>query len=216
MSPRRSGGSERSSEIMLGAARLFRERGIKSVSVDDIVQAAGIAKGTFYLYFRTKDDLLARMAEAVIDRMVEAVEAAGTQGDNPIDSFVAAVAAMRVVDRQEQYLADALNHPENTALHELANMALVSKVGPVLAEVVERGRTAGVFDLEDSLSTMQFLLAGQSALLGGGRFSWSPEEQVARLQATLIIIERALGAPKGSITTPLAKVFNKGGNDASL
>ncbi len=215
MSPRRSGGSERSSEIMMGAARLFRERGIKSVSIDEIVQAAGIAKGTFYLYFRTKDELLAKMAEAVIARMAEAVAAAGQSDGDVIDCFVNAIVAMRIVDRDEQYFAEALNHPDNSALHDLANMALVRQVGPVLAAIVERGKAHGVFDVEDGLSTMEFLLAGQAALLGGGRFNWSVEEQMARLRATLIIMERALGAATDSLVVPLMDVFSGGDSNAA-
>ncbi len=215
MSPRRSGGSERSSEIMMGAARLFRERGIKSVSIDEIVQAVGIAKGTFYLYFRTKDELLAKMAEAVIGRMAEAVEAAGQGDGDVIGCFVNAIVAMRSVDRDEQYLADALNHPDNSALHELANMALVRQVAPVLAAIVERGKATGIFNVEDTLSTMEFMLAGQAALLGGGRFNWSADEQTARLRATLIIMERALGASQDSLLVPLMDIFAGGDRDAA-
>lgn len=40
------------------ALRLFREKGYDSVTVDDITQAAGTAKGTFYTYFRTKSDII--------------------------------------------------------------------------------------------------------------------------------------------------------------
>lgn len=200
---------------MMGAARLFRERGMRSVSIDEIVQAAGIAKGTFYLYFRTKDELLAKMAEAVIGRMAEAVEAAAQAESDVPTCFLNAIAAMRRVDRDEQYLADALNHPENSALHELANVALVRKVAPMLAAIVERGKATGVFNVEDALSTMEFLLAGQAALLGGGRFNWSADEQTARLRATLIIMERALGASKDSLLVPLMDIFATGGRDAA-
>lgn len=40
------------------ALRLFREKGYDGVTVDDITQAAGTAKGTFYTYFRTKSDII--------------------------------------------------------------------------------------------------------------------------------------------------------------
>ncbi len=43
--------------IFLGAEELFQRYGYKKVSVDDIVAKAGVAKGTFYLYFKTKDEL---------------------------------------------------------------------------------------------------------------------------------------------------------------
>lgn len=45
-------------EMLLGAAyRLFTQKGFNSTTISDIVEKAGVAKGTFYLYFRDKYDL---------------------------------------------------------------------------------------------------------------------------------------------------------------
>ncbi|WP_137150896.1 TetR/AcrR family transcriptional regulator [Devosia sp. FKR38] len=206
MSPRRSGGPERANEILASAAKLFQEKGVRAVSIDDIVRGAGIAKGTFYLYFKTKDDLLARLADALVAQMAQAAAEAGRNGDTALDRFAHAVLAMQRIDRSQPYLADALNHPENSVLHDLTNIALVRQLAPVLAAIVEGGKGEGDFDVDDAQATLEFLLAGQAALLGGGRFNWSPEEHAARLRATLIIIERALGTAKGALMTRLASL----------
>lgn len=206
MSPRRSASPDRAEEIMVSAARLFREKGVRAVSIDEIVQGAGIAKGTFYLYFKSKDDLLQKLAEAVVLHMAEAVKEAAQGEGNDLDRFAAAVTAMQRVDRGEKYLVDTLNHPDNVALHDLANVALVRQLAPVLAVIVERGRDAGLFQVEDALATLEFVLAGQAALLGGGRFNWTPREHAARLRATLIIVERALGTAKGALLERLGHI----------
>ena len=212
MSPRRVDEAERAGVIIASAARLFREKGVRSVSIDEIVQGAGIAKGTFYLYFKTKDDLLEKLADAVVRQMVAAAATAAAETEGrALDRFAAAVIAMQRVDRGEKYLVDALNHPENSVLHDLANTALVRNVAPVLAAIVEAGRAEGDFDVDDALSTVEFLLAGQAALLGGGRFNWSPAEHAIRLRATLIVVERALGAQPGALLTRLAPVATQGG-----
>lgn len=49
-----------------GAAQ-FRERGYRGTSVDDIVEAAGVARGTFYKYFRDKQDLLVAVAAEIYE-----------------------------------------------------------------------------------------------------------------------------------------------------
>src|SRR5690606_22727476 len=46
------------------ALALFAERGYEQVSVDDILQAANISKGTFYHYFSGKEQLLAELDAA--------------------------------------------------------------------------------------------------------------------------------------------------------
>ncbi|HZG54862.1 FAD-dependent oxidoreductase [Paenibacillus sp.] len=49
------------------AVRLFVERGYEQVSVDEIIQAANISKGTFYHYFESKEDLLGELTSVQAD-----------------------------------------------------------------------------------------------------------------------------------------------------
>jgi len=52
-------GSERTRAAIRDAAnRLFIKRGVDDTTVDAICAAAGVSKGTFYLYFRRREDLL--------------------------------------------------------------------------------------------------------------------------------------------------------------
>ena len=44
--------------ILDAATRLFLDRSVTETAIDDVVRLAGVAKGTFYLYFRDKYDLL--------------------------------------------------------------------------------------------------------------------------------------------------------------
>lgn len=48
-------------ELFLSAYNLFVENGIEKTSIDDIAKNAGVAKGTFYLYFNDKYDLLNKL-----------------------------------------------------------------------------------------------------------------------------------------------------------
>ena len=47
--------------ILDAAYELFIEKSFKNTSIDDVVKSAGIAKGTFYLYFKDKHDLMERI-----------------------------------------------------------------------------------------------------------------------------------------------------------
>ena len=50
--------NEKRMKIIETAYRLFQQKSVSSTAVDDVVKAAGIARGTFYLYFKDKSDLL--------------------------------------------------------------------------------------------------------------------------------------------------------------
>src|SRR5580704_17663249 len=56
-------GTDKRSRILDAAQSLFLRYGVKRTSLDDVVREAGIAKGTLYLYFDSKDALFAAIAE---------------------------------------------------------------------------------------------------------------------------------------------------------
>lgn len=53
--------NEKYENILCAAFSLFEENGISAVPIDDIVKKAGVAKGTFYLYFKDKMDLISKI-----------------------------------------------------------------------------------------------------------------------------------------------------------
>src|ERR687890_992248 len=73
----------RKREIVEAAERLLQVHGSR-VRVEDVVREAGVAKGTFFLYFPSWDDLL----ETIRDRLVAEFDAAyplPTEVDGPVD-----------------------------------------------------------------------------------------------------------------------------------
>ncbi|MCR8682296.1 TetR/AcrR family transcriptional regulator, partial [Enterococcus faecium] len=66
-------------KIMLAAIDAFKEKGIEKTTISDIVKAAGVAQGTFYLYFPSKLSVMPAIAEHLIAQMVPAIEKEFTQ-----------------------------------------------------------------------------------------------------------------------------------------
>ncbi|MCK5414930.1 MAG: TetR/AcrR family transcriptional regulator, partial [Thermoplasmata archaeon] len=58
---------ERRIEFLLTAQKLFMEKGYYATSVDDIVGEMGVAKGLFYYYFKSKEDLVSQMVDHLWD-----------------------------------------------------------------------------------------------------------------------------------------------------
>jgi AcrR family transcriptional regulator len=58
---------ERRQELMDAAIRVFAEQGVHGSTVADITRAADVAKGTFYLYFDSKEHLLGALKERFVD-----------------------------------------------------------------------------------------------------------------------------------------------------
>jgi TetR/AcrR family fatty acid metabolism transcriptional regulator len=62
--------TERRREIMRAAIRCFANKGYHGSRISDIAREAGIADGTIYLYFNSKDSLLAELFDDTMDRFI--------------------------------------------------------------------------------------------------------------------------------------------------
>src|SRR5450432_1702565 len=80
--PRRAAGprdgrrAQRRQAILAAALREFSARGFASARLDDVAVAAGIAKGTIYLYFRDKETLFQDLIRSEMSPVVATLETA--------------------------------------------------------------------------------------------------------------------------------------------
>jgi AcrR family transcriptional regulator len=140
----------RRQEILAAALRCFASNGFHSTVIADIVREAGVSQGTFYLYFKTKDDVIAALADdrGQSDAMINAI--AGAEAD-PV------VALAILFELHGRTLADAKRADERRVIVQgwaeaLRNnsirqrlIANASRVQQQIALLIERGQQTGRF-----------------------------------------------------------------------
>jgi len=94
----------RTGEILAAARRLMEHKGLDSLTMDEIAQAAGVAKGTLYLYFQSKDELLQALLTQVGEAMALDLEAVLAAPDPPPDKLRRVVAMLLQYVEQEREL----------------------------------------------------------------------------------------------------------------
>src|SRR5207302_3330873 len=67
--------NEKRGRILEAAVKVFAERGFHTATVAEIARAAGVADGTIYLYFKSKDDLLLRLFDEKMTSLLEEARA---------------------------------------------------------------------------------------------------------------------------------------------
>ncbi len=74
---------ERLDDLVEAARKVFTARGVQDATVEEITEAAGVSKGTFYLYFKSKEHAVSVLWERYIDKFLAAGErvAADDGGD---------------------------------------------------------------------------------------------------------------------------------------
>ncbi|HVY47420.1 MAG TPA: helix-turn-helix domain-containing protein, partial [Minicystis sp.] len=73
--------AERRQELLRAARDVFATKGFHAAKVDDIVAAANVAKGTFYLYFRDKRSVFSELVDMFFLRLGGAILKVDVRGD---------------------------------------------------------------------------------------------------------------------------------------
>jgi AcrR family transcriptional regulator len=149
------------------ALEVFSTRGVEAASVDDIVQAAGVAKGTFYLYFNTKHDAINAVAEQMVDSVGDHVEAAANAaGRSPVDRLLALGKALQDIGRQpyEGDVVRRFHRPENQAVHDRVSEQIIARLAPTLSRIIADGIDADLFRPQDPRLAATFVLGSFASL----------------------------------------------------
>uniref|UniRef100_A0A7C5YZC9 TetR/AcrR family transcriptional regulator n=1 Tax=Caldicellulosiruptor owensensis TaxID=55205 RepID=A0A7C5YZC9_9FIRM len=77
-------------KLLDAAYHLFVEKGITATAIDEIVKKAGVAKGTFYLYFKDKEDILEKLILKKSSEIVKKAlqEVSNKEFPSPVDKFL--------------------------------------------------------------------------------------------------------------------------------
>ena len=97
---------ERRRLIIDAASRLLVSRGFQDIVLDDVAREAGVAKGTLFLYYRSKDQLFASAFASLVDQLgeaLDAVERSGRTGKPLLAETVRIV--LRHIDRNRDFLS---------------------------------------------------------------------------------------------------------------
>ena len=188
----------RKNEILDVAEQLFTVKGYEAATVNDILSAVGIAKGTFYYYFKSKEDVLDALVERRISYGVEKAEEIIASPLPPLQKLLAIIMAQKPQGQIQKDFNAVLHEADNSKMHQKSFTISILRLGPCLARAVKEGNESGVFNTPFPLESAEILLAAALLLFDDDFFHWTAEEMAAKTAAFLTAMERTLGAEAGS------------------
>jgi AcrR family transcriptional regulator len=159
-SPAATAEPDRRRELIAAARRLFLERGFSQTSVAAIVREAGVAQGTFYLYFKSKQALLPHLRAEVLRHYLRAFEESARARAKPADArLVAALTRIHAIMAEQVPLIRVLR--EATSSEEIERLLLEGRetLSRPLAELIATGRDDGSFVVDDDRMAAHLALA---------------------------------------------------------
>lgn len=185
----------RRDDLLAAGAAVFAEMGLEAATVAAITKRAGTAKGNFYRYFSSKEELLAALKIRFIDDMLDEVTAvAGRVGADDwwtlVETFISATidAILARLDELAVFHAEPTS-PENARYF----LEGEERIDAVIAAGIQQGVEAGVFRVDDPLMTATILQHGVFSTIEHAVIHGRPIDRDRLVAAAVAIARRALG-----------------------
>lgn len=147
-------------ELIYAAEALFSEKGCEQTSVSDIVKKVGVAQGTFYYYFKSKDDVLDAVLDHYLkDRLERAArEIMSNDGLNAMQKLQMIISTTLSYQTDEQNLIEFLYVDKNIVSHQKYLAKIREVFVPLITDLVEQGIREGVFEVKYPMETVDLML----------------------------------------------------------
>ncbi len=139
----------RRAQLLRAARKVFRAKGYDGASVSEIVREAGVAQGTFYLYFPSKKDAAVSLVDGLMETMAQAVATAvesRTSFEDRLESMIAAgfkVARKNADLFRLTFIGADETHPE---MHSQSpeHASLLRVITDLFSDAVDAGEMEGM------------------------------------------------------------------------
>ena len=190
----------RKNEILDAAETLFYSQGYNKTTINDILKVVEIGKGTFYHYFKAKEEVLDEIINRVIEKDIEMAQAVNE--DNTLTAaekfFKILVTQQPKESNNKVQLLEEIQKANNAEIQQKSLVATIIHLTPILADVVSQGVEQGQFNTPYPTETIEFLLSSFQVIFDDGLFNWTEVEIMTKAQAFVYMMELLLGAEKNS------------------
>ena len=203
---------ERKNELLDTAQEIFLTKGYKQTSVESIIKKVGVAKGTFYYYFKSKEDLLDKLVKRMIDKIrVEIKKIVEKKDLDAISKLEKAYSVAGNIKLENIHLIKLmlkiLYEKDNLILRYKVYKSNVELVVPEFAKIIEQGVKEKLFNTPYPYEAAK-LFFELGSILGDTmsklflELDEKPENMdkvVKEIEVYEDAMERILGAKKGTI-----------------
>jgi len=189
----------RRNELMDIAEQLFVEKGYDKVSASDIIRKAGVAQGTFYYYFQSKDEIVRTIIDRYLDRYEEFVSrVAGDASMDAPQQLRLISEALYELSLQKTKLGKQACDAAKISNHTGYRRHLRAKIIPVIQRIVSKGVEEGFFKTEYPGETAELLVVLSQHVHDELKETGDQDACRPKFEAAMAMMEKALSARKGS------------------
>lgn len=176
---RRLSSEERQSEIIRVAIELAADKGVDSVTTQDMADAMQLTQGAIFRHFATKDDIWVAVMQWIRDRLMKVLDKAAADATDPLNTiermFFAHITFISKHPAIPRLLFSELLHKKNSKLRQLIQ-GIISGYEAKIASLLEAAKSQSLApaDLDSQSAAVLYIgmvqgLVMQTSIFGGKR-----------------------------------------------
>lgn len=198
---------ERKNEILDVAGRLFAQKGYDSTSTNDILEEIGIARGTLYYHFKSKEDILDAMIDRMMGQMLVQAKALAGQKEIPVQRrLTMIIQALQIRGGPGDEIMEQIHKPQNALMHQKIQNRLLTELNPLLTGLIEEGIAQGICQTDYPSEVVEMTLLYVNTVFDDLTVH-SEEERRRKIAAFIYNLERLLQMEKGSMLEAVMPLF---------
>jgi len=190
----------RKNEILDVAENLFHSNGFDNTTISAIIEKAGIARGTVYYHFKSKEDVLNALIERHCERLLEDAKQIAEDSSIPVmQRLIQTLMAMNG-DKEgtPSVLTQQMHRPQNALMHQKTHQTMLEGIPPILMQIMEDGIREGIFNTPYPYESLEMVVAHVNTIFDDYSEKLTQQELLKRVKAFIFNLERIFGAEKGS------------------
>ncbi len=197
----------RRNEILDASEKLFIQQGFDQTSTSDILQEVGIARGTLYYHFASKEEILDGIIARLTDLAVKRASAVANQKEIPIlQRFTQTILQLNLEGEIGSEVMEQAHKPQNALMHQKMQEHMLAEVNPIITGLIEEGNDQGIFQTDYPKETTEMLMLYANTAFDTLAVQ-SEDERTRQIAAFIYNVERLLGMAKDALLEVIRPIF---------
>ena len=200
---------ERRNEILDVAERLFCAKGFDNASTNDILKEIGIARGTLYYHFKSKEDILDAMIERLTNQMVERASVIALDESIPVlERLTRTMLSFNIDNELGDMVMEQIHRPQNALMHQKLENMLLGRVNKLITKIAEDGIRQGIMHTDYPAEAVEMTMT-YSYTAFDSMVQYSEEEKQKKMMGFIYNTERLFGMESGALLEAIRPIFEK-------
>ena len=194
-------------DILESAEKLFAQKGFDYTSTNDILKEVGIARGTLYYYFESKEAILDAVIEKMTKQLLDNARVIASDKSVPVlERLTKTIMSLNVDSNLGYEVIKQVHKPQNALMHQKMQQNLLINVNDIITMLINECIDDGICQTNYPSEVVEMVML-YSNVMFDDMIQYTEEVRNKKILAFIYNLERLLGMKDGSLKSIILPIF---------